>query len=150
VGVLVIPLLSVGLLVRTMQTGSQWQEIRQDAEREEINSFLPSMSSMDQKANKIFSNEVDPLLEQQADRRKSQEVSQAINHLDETIQNLQEAAEPLQKRGPFVSRFVERVRQLRLRLTEAWITLLQLGKECLQKGEDCNEKEEERLKQQED
>jgi len=30
---------------------------------------------MDQKANKIFSNEVDPLLEQQADRRKSQEVS---------------------------------------------------------------------------
>jgi rhomboid protease GluP len=129
-GIIIIPLVSVGLLVRTMQTGSQWQEIRQEAEREEIN------------------NEVDPLLEQRADRRKSQEVSQAINHLDETIQNLQEAAEPLQKRGPFVSRFVERVRQLRLRLTEAWITLLQLAKECLQKGEGCTEKEEEKLRQQ--
>src|SRR5438034_897707 len=35
VGVLVIPLLSLGLLVRTMQTSSQWLTIRRGAEKEE-------------------------------------------------------------------------------------------------------------------
>jgi membrane associated rhomboid family serine protease len=150
VGVILIPALSIGLLVRTMNRSNHWREVREEVEREEINSFLPAMSSTEQKANKIFLNEVNPLLEQRADRRQSQELTEALNHVADIIQDLREAAELLRQRKPFATTFVERVRQLRLQLTEAWITLLQLSKECLQKGEDCTEKEEQGLKQQEE
>ena len=150
VGVIVVPAISVGLLIRTMKSGSEWQEIREDMEREEMNGFLGGMSSIDRQAQQTYSKEVEPLLEQKATRRNSQDVSKTINHLDERIQDLQGATESLRKKEPFATPFVEKARQVRLQLAEAWITRLELAKDCLQKGENCTEKDEERLKQQED
>src|SRR5207253_11412441 len=75
VGVIVVPAISVGLLIRTMKSGSEWQEIREDMEREEMNGFLGGMSSIDRQAQQTYSKEVEPRLEQQATRRNSHEVS---------------------------------------------------------------------------
>jgi membrane associated rhomboid family serine protease len=157
IGVILIPLVAFGLLVRAMNSSAVWKqareyekELQEEKEREEINNYLPRLASTDQKAQLVFTKDVKPLLEVRASRRNAEDVKKAIHQLDETINDLQKGVETLHTRRPFDSPFIEKVRQHRLLLTETRITLLQLGKECMEKGEDCTEKDEERLKEQEE
>src|SRR6266851_6145453 len=147
--VIVVPLVSFGLLVKTMNTSSSWGEVREEVEGNEINAYLPGMQSVEQKALITFSTEVKPLMEVRASSRNSQDVTRVIEHLDEGLQELLAKVEILQKRKPFSIPFFERARQVRLQLSNARITLLQLSMECLQKGEKCTNKDEDQLKQQE-
>ncbi len=147
--VIVVPLVSFGLLVKTMNTSSSWGEVREEMEGNEINAYLPGMQSVEQKALITFSTEVKPLMEVRASSRNSQDVTRVIEHLDEGLQELLAKVEILQKRKPFSIPFFERARQVRLQLSNARITLLQLSMECLQKGEKCTNKDEDQLKQQE-
>jgi membrane associated rhomboid family serine protease len=149
-GIFIIPAVSIGLLIRTMNSSGQWQESRELMERQEMEVYLPGMRSAERKALKTYSDEVEPLLAQNASRRNSQDITKAIGQLDEELQEVRNKSELLRKRGSFATPFVERARQVRLQLTEALIVLLELSKECLQKGKDCTEKDEERMKQQED
>jgi membrane associated rhomboid family serine protease len=147
--VILVPIVSFGLLVKTMNISAAWGEEREKEEGNEINAYLPGMHSVEQKALKTYSTEVEPLMEQRASRRNSKQVTKVIEHLDEDLQELLDKVEVLQKRKPFSTPFIERARQVRLQLANAWTTLLQLSKECLEKGEQCTKKDEERLKQQE-
>lgn len=149
VGVMLVPVVCIGLLVRAMNTSAAWLPLREEVEENEINAYLPDMHSTEQKALTTYSKEVEPLLERRASRRNSQDVTRVIEHLEENLQELEDKVKVLQKRAPFSSPFIERARQVRLELTNAWIALLQLSKECLQKGEKWTEKDEERRKQQE-
>jgi membrane associated rhomboid family serine protease len=148
-GVLLIPIVGLGLVIRTMNTSTAWLEIREEVEKREINGHLSDMGSADQKARRLYSEALEPLLELGASRRKSQDVNKAVGQLDEQIGNLHRQSDLLQRRGPFSTPFVEKARQVRLQLTNAWIALLQMGKECLVKGKDCTEKDEKELRQQE-
>jgi membrane associated rhomboid family serine protease len=148
VGVILVPVVSIALLVRTMNTSGAWHEVREEVERKEINAYLPGLHSVELKALSTYSKEVEPLLELRASRRKSQDVDRAVENLDDNLRELQGQVDSLQKRGSFSSSFVENARQVRLQLAAAWIKLLKLSKECLQKGEDCTDKEEEQIQQQ--
>jgi membrane associated rhomboid family serine protease len=149
-GVILIPLVGIALLVRTMHTSAAWGEVREDSERDEINAYLPGLHSVDEKARTTYMQVVKPLLELAATRRKSEDVHQAILQLDETLQDLRSKADALERRKPLTTPFVEKARQVRLQVTSAYITLLELSKQCLVKGKDCSEKDEERLNQQEE
>jgi hypothetical protein len=150
VGVILIAALSVGFLIRAINSDSQWQRIREHVEWEEMQAYFPGMRSAESKALKTYSNDVKSLLEMRASRRDADDVGKTIGQLEEELQELQDNSDILRKKRPFRTPFVERVRQVRLQITNEQITLLRLSTECLKKGEQCTEKDEERLKQQEE
>jgi len=156
-GVILVPIVSIGLLVRTMNTNPEWERRRkavelagQDAQSEsEIREFnenyLPQVRSVIREAKNIETN-VGELLEMGPSRRKN--VDQAIADIDAGIGSLEQVTTLLRQRGPFVTPLVEEARTAGLNHLEARFELLRLFKECLEKGEKWTQKDEERLQQQ--
>jgi membrane associated rhomboid family serine protease len=156
-GMILIPAVSVGFLVRTMNTNPEWvslrkkvelagQHVQSDSEIEEFNeSFLPEVKSSIRGVMQMETN-VGELLEVRPSRRKN--VAQAIAEIDVGAESLEHTAHMLRQRGPFVTPLVEQARTNGLNLVEAHLELLGLFKECLGKGEEWTEKDEERLQKQ--
>jgi membrane associated rhomboid family serine protease len=157
VGVILVPVVSVALLVRTMNTSAKWENLRKgieltgrpapsDSEIDEFNeNYLPEVRSSIPSALQIETN-VGELLNMHASRRKN--VDQAIVEIDVGAESLEHAANKFRQRGPFVTPLVEKARTAGLNLIEAHLELLRLFKECLEKGEKWTEKDDERLKKQ--
>ena len=148
VGVIVVPAISIGLLIRTMKSGSEWQEIRSLMERRMISEHLDQVDPSEERAIDSYNNEVIPILEMHPSRRDAQEVNKAVHKLNEAIDKLKEGAESLRKRGPFVTPIVERRRELLLQLIEARIRFFESTVQCLELGDQWTEKDEKLLKQQ--
>ncbi|HEV2949067.1 MAG TPA: rhomboid family intramembrane serine protease [Gemmataceae bacterium] len=154
-GVILVPIVSIGLLVRTMNTSADWIRPRKAVEssgpqreseiREFEGKYLPQVQAAIQGAKKI-EGEVGELLEMNPSRRKN--VDQAIAEIDAGIESLSQMTAMLQRRDPFITPLVEEARSAGLNDIEARLELLRLFKECLEKGEKWTEKDEERLQQQ--
>ncbi len=160
-GIIIIPLVSVGLLVRTMQTGSQWLTIRRGAEKEEsktrINTearefeekYLPQIqSAFRQAARKVEEMRLDDILAQNPTRRDGKEVEKAITGLSSVTGSLESAAEELRQAGPYSTRLVEEARKVGLKDLETRIAYWQLAKGCLEKRNNWTKKDEAKLQQQ--
>jgi len=156
-GVILVPIVSIGLLVRTMQTSAEWarppkavalggQKAKSESEIREFNDdYLPQVRSAIGEAKKI-ETDVGELLEMFPSRRKN--VDQAIAEIDPGIELLDRTASMLRQHGPFVTPLVEEARTAGLNHLEARLELLRLFKECLEKGEKWTEMDEQRLQQQ--
>jgi rhomboid protease GluP len=152
VGVLLIPLVSVGLLLRTMQSSHQWQEIRAKVEvRDFWDIFIPRDRPSVKQAKKLLEEDkLVELLEQRPNRRDPQEVDKAITSLKTAINSLEEAVTVLRRAGPFTTPKVKEAQRRGLRHLETLKAYLQVVDECLEKGENCTEKDEQRIQQQEE
>jgi membrane associated rhomboid family serine protease len=147
VGVILVPTLSIGLLIRTMNSSGQWQEIRSRMERRMMNEHLDQVDASTKRAIDLYDNEAVPILEMHPTRRDPQEVNKVINQLNESIAELKNAAELLQKDGPFVTPAVEKRRQLQLQLIHAQIGFSQATVQCLELGDKWTEKDQKLLNQ---
>jgi rhomboid protease GluP len=156
-GVILVPIVSIGLLVRTMKTSAEWarppnavalggQKAKSDSELREFNdNYLPQVRSPIGEAKKI-EIDVGELLEMRPSRRKN--VDQAIAEIDAGIGSLEPLTAMFRQRDPFVTPLVEEARTAGLNHLEARLELLRLFKECLEKGEKWTEMDEQRLQQQ--
>jgi membrane associated rhomboid family serine protease len=157
VGVLLIPLVAVGLLIRTMQTSGQWITFRQSAEKEEMKirsknearefeeKYIPQIQSSIRQAKKV---RLEDILEQNPTRRDDKEVEKAIVELSTVIDSLESAADKARQAGPYSTRLVEEAQKIGLKALEAQVAYLQLAKECLKKANNWTEKDEAKLQQQ--
>jgi len=150
VGVVVISAVSVAMLVRTMQTSSQWMTIRRGADKEEFEQkYLPQIQSSRRQADKkIDAMKLNDVLSQNPTRRDPTEVDKAMAALSESIDSLDGTAKELHRAGPYSTSVVEEAHKAGLRALEARITYLELAKLCLEKGKNWTDKEEEKLEQQ--
>src|SRR5713226_8035776 len=150
--VILVPLVSFGLLVKTMNTSAAWGEVRSEVEIHAVEHvYLPSARASERQAMQLVQKlKLDDILGQRANRRDSDKVEEAIHSLNTAIALLDGAADELNRAGPFRTPSVEEARRVRLKDLETRIKLWQLARECMEKGEDWTEKDEERLRQQAD
>jgi membrane associated rhomboid family serine protease len=148
VGVLVIPVVSVGLLVRTMHSGGKWRQVRDQTERHEMSQYLAQIDSFEQRAIDFYNQEVVPILEMRARGRDQQEVDRVVKRLNSFVGDLDNSAERLRLAGPFLTSFVERGRQLQLLLLEAEISFFKSTVQCLESGDQWTEKDQKQLNEQ--
>jgi membrane associated rhomboid family serine protease len=152
VGVLVIPLLSVGLLLRAMDRGSRWREIRDGVKavkqiRDFNDYYLPQVQSSLREARQK-QEQVNELIDKNPTRRDAEQVKQGIVELSAAIDSLDELAGEMRRAGPFVNPLAEEARIAGLKSVEAQLELSRLLKECLEKGKEWTERDEKRLEQQ--
>jgi membrane associated rhomboid family serine protease len=148
VGIILIPALSIGFLVRTMHSSSEWRQVRQRTERRKMNEYLAQIDSLEQRAIDSYNQEVIPILELRPGDRDSQETNKAASHLNDSISELTKSAETLRQCGPFETPFVERRRQLQLQLLEAEVSFFESNVRCLELGDQWTEEDQKLLKQQ--
>jgi rhomboid protease GluP len=150
VGVFLIPALSIGLLIRTMNSSDQWQDIRMKVEvRDFAKIFIPrDRSSVKQIENMLEESEVTKILGQHPTRRDPQQVNDAITGLKKAATSLEEEVDELIRAGPYTTPKVKEAQRLTLSYLESLITYLHLIMECLEQGENWTEKDEERMLQQ--
>jgi len=159
VGVLFVPVLCIALLVRTMNSGPAWRELRKavdtvaEAKKSKIETqefeenWLPRVQSSTKEARQI-QVKVDDLIEQRPKRRNSKQVDEGIAGLTTTIGSLNEVAAALSRVGPYATPLAEKARTVGLKNVEARLELLRLLKECLVKGEMWTKKDENRKERQ--
>jgi hypothetical protein len=161
VGVVLIPVVSVGLLVRTMQTGSQWLKIRRILDREQMSirtdnetrefeeRYGPRIQSSLKQANaKLKETRLEDLLDQGPTRRDGTAAKNAVAGLSTIIDSLDRAAEEVRQAGPYSTPVVEEARKAALKAIEARIAYLEIAKQCLEKGKSWTDEEEAKLQQQ--
>jgi len=150
VGVILIPLVSVALLVRTMNKSAAWRDAWSELEvHSMVNVHLPRFRALEKQAvNLVQELKIDEILALRASRRDSEKVKEAISTLNTAISYLDEAADELRRVGPYRTSVVEEARRVRLNHLETRIKLWQLIKDCLEKGENWTEKDEEELRHQ--
>jgi membrane associated rhomboid family serine protease len=150
VGVVVIPLLSICLLLRTMRSSSKWLEIRARVEVLDFEkNFIPRDQSFLKQLEKMLDEtNVADVLEQHPTRRDSRQVEDAIAGLKTAITSLEEERDELSRAGPYTTPKVKDAQRLGLRYLQSLTTYLQVMAECLEKGKNWTEKDEDRMLQQ--
>jgi membrane associated rhomboid family serine protease len=156
-GVILVPVVSVAMLVRTMNISAEWARIRKkaesavenvqsDSEIQDFNdNYLPQVRSAISE-NKKIETDLRVLLEMHPTRRNN--VNLAIGVFDANIQSLNKTITLLRQRERFVTPLVEQARSAGLNYLQARLELSRLFKECLEKGDKWTEQDEERLRQQ--
>jgi membrane associated rhomboid family serine protease len=146
-GLVPLPFLGVGVL-RWQQT-TKWAEQEAFAQRflsPQSATCIPRVMGDIQ----VYQERVDDLLEMHPDRRDPDEVTEAIQALDEQSRKLAVLGQALAGVGPYDSPTVEQTRQTALSYAEARARLLDLARRCLQEGDRWTAREEEALRAQED
>ena len=148
-GVLVIPAISIGLLIRTMQTSSQWVVIRTKNETWEFEEkYLPQIhSSIRQADRKLEELKLEDMLAQGPARRDSEDEQKAIAALNSIIASLEKTEQQLREAGPYSNPIVDEAQKAGLANLRTRIAYWRLAKDCLEKGKNWTEKDEANLQE---
>jgi membrane associated rhomboid family serine protease len=154
-GVLAVPLVSLGLLSVTMAKDSRWLELKKELEkfysqREKLDlvALLVEVEELEEPTLATYQDDIRPLFNQHPSRRDPDKVRRAVDGLSTAVSKLTTAAQSLQKAGPLRSEKIEEARQLRLQQLQARIRLFELSAHCLEQGEKCSKDDESELEEQ--
>src|SRR6266852_1620488 len=105
--VILVPLVSFGLLLRAMDRGSRWREIRDGVKavkqiRDFNDYYLPQVHSSLREARQK-QEQVNELIDKNPTRRDAEQVKQGIAELSAAIDSLDELAGEMRRAGPFVN-----------------------------------------------
>jgi hypothetical protein len=157
-GLIAIPLLCVGWLVRSFESSSekikraekeqqeQVNEEQSDREIKEFNNrYLPKIREAEQAAQKTYQDQAEPLLNQNPKRRDGEKVRVVVEDLTRRKDDLNQVVGLLGQAGPFSDPLVEKARVTGKEYVEARARLIALTEQCLKQGENWGEKNQEAL-----
>jgi membrane associated rhomboid family serine protease len=144
VAVMLVPLVPLAELVRERN-----RTVGARAEMEQINEEVgPQARQLQQQAEKAYELQVEKLLEQHPRRRDPNKVQKALAALLEAQEQLHQAADILEKAGPYTSLGIQRYRNAYKDWIEEQAKLFALYERCLREGENWTEQDEQGLTEQ--
>jgi len=151
VGLVALPLLGLGLILRSMQEEpAAWQRAQQDVELYDfLRHYVEPTTGTTQALLETFGTRAVPLLEKPPAERESEAAKQAAAELAGRRARLGVLLRQLEQAGPYQTELLENVRQLARDYVVASSELAQLAENALEKGEAVAPRGGELRKQQE-
>jgi membrane associated rhomboid family serine protease len=141
-GVILVPVVGFGLLVRTMNTSPAWKELRELQERREMNQYLSRTNLLQDRVEKTYKNATVPLLAKPPSDRDPDQIIKVVDQLRQINVDLIDDLNLMHQRGSFATPFVERARELKLQALQAQIDFLESTARCLERGDQWTENDQ--------